>query len=264
MLSTGGRAPSSVFTRRSAAGWSACRQTRQLIPCWRGCMWWMPGKAGCRQRATSASWPMPLKSPVPQTNTCTRSGPVRHATLVPVTAASSPGYSTDRGALLDDVDHQPHPDPESALVEVKRRLMQVQLWTLARPHAQPSHRAGHFLQIPGEILAPTGLFGVSHRIRAEGLDGVSEDARRDLFVDHRRNAAVVLQGVLDAQWRQQRRHGLTYDALHSQPALAAGGADRARQCAALRNGVGGHARVDCAPHHHGAVARVDATRQHTG
>ncbi len=49
-----------------------------------------------------------------------------------------------------------------------------------------------------------------------------------------------------------------------QPGIAAGGADGAGQHAGLRDRVGRHARVDRTPHHHGAVARVDAARQHTG
>jgi hypothetical protein len=51
----------------------------------------------------------------------------------------------NRGGLLDDVRHQPHPDRQRALVEVERRLMQVQLPTFARPDAQSRHRAGYFL-----------------------------------------------------------------------------------------------------------------------
>ena len=35
--------------------------------------------------------------------------------------------------------------------------MQVQLRTAATPHTQPRHRAGHLLEIPGEVLAAAGL-----------------------------------------------------------------------------------------------------------
>src|SRR6202046_5578761 len=171
--SIGGRVPSSASTRRSGAEWNGCRRTRRPIRFWRGYMWWTPGKAVCRRRATSASWPTRLKSPAPQTNTCTRSGPVRRATSDPVTANRS-ARLTDRCGLLDDVDHQSDPDRQGPLVEVERRLMQVQLRTAPRPHPAPGQR-----------------------IRADRLDGVGEDARRDLFVDHRWDAAVVLQGVFD-------------------------------------------------------------------
>jgi hypothetical protein len=58
----------------------------------------------------------------------TRSGPVRRATSDPVTANRS-ARLTYRGGLLDDVDHQSDPDRQRPLVEVERRLMQVQLRT---------------------------------------------------------------------------------------------------------------------------------------
>lgn len=48
------------------------------------------------------------------------------------------------------------------------------------------------------------------------------------------------------------------------PGLPAGRANSAGQNSGLRNGVGGHTRVDRAPHQHGAVTWVDATRQHPG
>ena len=51
---------------------------------------------------------------------------------------------------------------------------------------------------------------------------------------------------------------------HRHPGFAAGRADGAGHRAGLRDGVGGHARVDRAPHHDGAVARVDPPRQHPG
>ncbi len=142
--------------------------------------------------------------------------------------------------------------------------MQVELRAAARPHAQPRHRARHLLEVPGEVLAAAGLAGVAQHVGADRLDRVGEDARRDLLVDHRRHAAAVLHAVLDAQRRQQRRNDLAHNRFQRQPGVAARGADGAGQRAGLRDRVGGHARVDRAPHHHRAVARVDATRQHAG
>ena len=45
------------------------------------------------------------------------------------------------------------------------------------------------------------------------------------------------------------------------PGVAARGADGSRQRARLRDRVRRGARIDCTPHHHGAVARIDAPGQ---
>ena len=50
-----------------------------------------------------------------------------------------------RGRLLDDVDHHPQSCRECALVEIERRLVEIQLRPLSRPHAQSRHRAGNLL-----------------------------------------------------------------------------------------------------------------------
>src|SRR5690606_24416307 len=47
-----------------------------------------------------------------------------------------------RGALFDEVDEHPHPHRQCPLVEVERRLMQVELRALPTPHPEPGHRAG--------------------------------------------------------------------------------------------------------------------------
>src|ERR1700737_716349 len=104
---------------------------------------------------------MPPKSPAPQTNTCTTYAPAQ-----PATSAREPKPRLGcEGGLLDDVHHQPPPDRQRTLVEVERRLMQVQLRTVARPDPQPRHRARHLLQIPGEALAAPGLLGIGQHIR---------------------------------------------------------------------------------------------------
>ena len=41
-----------------------------------------------------------------------------------------------QGRLFDDVGHHPHPDGECALIEVERRLVQIELRTVARPDAR--------------------------------------------------------------------------------------------------------------------------------
>src|SRR6185312_9924441 len=65
----------------------------------------------------------------------------------------------EAGRLFDDVHHQPQADSKRALVEVEGRLVQVQLWAMTRPHAEPGHGTRDFLEIPREVLAAAGLFG---------------------------------------------------------------------------------------------------------
>ena len=66
----------------------------------------------------------------PPTRLSLRGGHKAHPDFA-VTEVKPSAHLADRGGLLDDVDHQPHPDRQGPLVEVERRLMQVQLRTAA-------------------------------------------------------------------------------------------------------------------------------------
>src|SRR5258707_11942442 len=82
------------------------------------------------------------------------------------TAPSAQSQPLEGGGLVDDVDQHPNAHRQRALVEVERRLMQVELLAAARPHAQPCHRAGNLLEIPREVLAAAGLAGGAEDIGA--------------------------------------------------------------------------------------------------
>src|SRR3954453_16840974 len=88
------------------------------------------------------------------------------------------------GGLVDDVDQHPNTHRQRPLVQVERRLMQIELRAAACPHAEGFHRSGHLLEIPREVLAAAGLPGAAQHVGADRLDGMRENACRYFFVDH--------------------------------------------------------------------------------
>ena len=63
-----------------------------------------------------------------------------------------------------------------------------------RPHAEPGQRAGHRVEVPGEVLAAHALLGVGERARrrAPTIDGRPLHGHGVGVVDHRRHAARVV------------------------------------------------------------------------
>ena len=81
---------------------------------------------------------------------------------------------------------------ERPLVEVERGLVQVAHRAVARPDADPGHRTGDVLQVPGEVLAAAGLLGAARGVRAQHRrGGVAQHPGALGLVDHRRHAAGV-------------------------------------------------------------------------
>jgi hypothetical protein len=80
----------------------------------------------------------------------------------------------------------PDADRQRALVEVEGRLVQVLHRARTGPHAEPAHCAGHVLQVPGEVLAATGLLGAGCRVLADGRDRrVAQQPAAQRIVVHR-------------------------------------------------------------------------------
>ena len=159
----------------------------------------------------------------------------------------------------------PDADGQGALVEVEGGLVDVAHGAVARPHAEACHRARRFLEVPGEVLATGGLLGDGGRLGADGRDrGLAQDAGADGLVHHRRDAAHVVEDVSDAGGREHGRDERAQLGLDLVPRRVVGGAQGAAEDAAARDGVGGVAGFDGAPHEHGSGTRVDLAGQQQG
>ncbi len=88
-----------------------------------------------------------------------------------------------------NVDHHPQSNSQCQLVEVKRRLMQIQL-------QPPSGHTPSRATAPGissRILPAFGLAGIDQRIRANSFKHiVGQDGYRDIFVHDKECTALIL------------------------------------------------------------------------